>query len=1034
MSRANISAVAIRHPIPPIVLFIVLVFAGLVAFWMLPVNNNPDVDFPIVTVEVSQPGAAPVELETQVARKIEDALVGIEGIDHVRTTIEDGDSLTFVEFRIGYNTDRAVNDVRDAVSRIRSQLPQDIYEPRVQRQSFTTEIMYYSVASDSLTMEQLSWLIDNDLTQVLMRVPGVGQVTRLGGVTREVRINLDPNRLIAMGVTADEVNQQMRALNVDLPGGRGNLGASEQSIRTLGAQRTIEDLRRTEIAIPGGRRVRLADLGEVTDGTSEMRQIMRLDGEPAVGVDILRAPNASEVATGRGVEAAIKNFAETHHEMRFRQLFSLIDFTKSSFKASTEALILGAILAVAVVWLFLRDLRATWISAFAMPLSIIPTFLALQAIGFTLNFITMLALSLVVGILVDDAIVEIENIVRHIRMGKRPYDAALEAADEIGLAVVATTMAIVVVFVPVSFMPGYAGQYFDSFGITVAVAVLFSLMVARLITPMMAAYLLKPAVEEHRPGPWTARYRRLLEFTMSSLWHRIGAMAAASAIFALSIALAAFIPTSFMPKEDIGFSRVSVELPPGATLAEMDATLQKLASILSKEPDVENVFERAGRSNQPRIGEIWALLKPRALRETTQQAFEARVLPRLLEVPGARIAFLANGFSNRDISIILTGEDADKLEAHADKVMAEMKELPYLVNVSSTAATLRPEIVIKPDSDRAAEQGVSAAAIGQVAKIATLGDIDTNSAKFTIGDRQIPIRVQIDPEFRSDLDAIEDLRVRNVHGEMIPLRSVAEITLGSGAVQIERFDRARRVTINADLKGKEFGDANKAINALPAMAHLPPGISNPPYGDAEQMAILFKGFTIALSAAVLLIVAVLILLFRNFFQPVTILMALPLSVGGAIAALLICGRSLSLPAMIGFLMLMGIVSKNSILLVEYAIVSMRERGMNRKEALLDAGAKRARPIIMTSVAMIAGMSPIAVGWGANNEFQQPMAIAVIGGLVTSTALSLVFVPVIFTFVDDFQTWIVPKCARFLTHSSTAPAKRGIHVLDRDGIR
>ncbi|HYE48415.1 MAG TPA: efflux RND transporter permease subunit [Azospirillaceae bacterium] len=1013
MNLRNISATSIRHPVPAVVLFIVLTFAGLISYATMSITGDPDIDFPVVTVGVSRPGAAPSELETQVTKKVEDAVASITGIDHVNSTITDGFSNTVIEFKIGYDTDRAVSDVRDSVARIRSELPQDIYEPQVTRIDVTGDpILYYVLASETRSVEELSWLVDNEIARTLTRVPGVGEVERMGGLERQIQINLDPGRLQALGVTADEVNNQLRNLNVDLPGGRGTVGQSEQSIRTLGSARTVEELRNTEIAIPGGRKVRLSDLGTVVDGTSEMRQVSRLDGNPAVGFNISRAPGSSEVTVARGVKEAIAQLQKDYPDVRFGLAIDAVKFTEESFAASVEALALGALLAVIVVWIFLRDMRATLISAFAMPLSTIPTFLVMQWFGFTLNGVTMLALALVVGILVDDAIVEIENIVRHIRMGKRPFQAALDAADEIGLAVVATTMSIVVVFLPVSFMPGIAGQFFKSFGVTVAVAVLFSLLVARVLTPLMAAYLLTPAQHDHGEGRWAPQYLRVLDWCLSNRWKTIFA---GLLFFVVSLGMITLLPKGFFPPRDTGFSSLNVEMQPGVTLEESDAAVQRIAGLIATRPEVEMIWSRAGTGGQVRRGRLFILLKDRGDRELSQKEFEIAVQPMLEQVPGVKASFNAtSGFGPKDVSIMLTSDNGEALAKHADVVMREMQQLPFLANVASTAAVLRPEILIKPRFDLAAEQGVSVAAIGRVAKIATMGDIDSSSAKFNLGDRQVPIRVQIEDDFRSDLDVIGNLRVRTASGGTVPLRAVADIEMGAGATQIDRFDRARRISIQADLRGMELGDAMKQINALPSMAHMPPGISKPKYGGSEQMAIMFRGFMVAMGTAVLLIVAVLVLLFRNFFQPLTILTALFLSIGGAVIALLVANMALSMPALIGILMLMGLVTKNSILLVEYALVSIEERGMGRREALMDAGAKRARPIIMTSIAMIAGMVPIALGIGADTEFRAPMAVAVIGGLVTSTLLSLVIVPAMFTVMDDFQHWLGPKFGRMLT--------------------
>ncbi len=1013
MSNGNISGIAIRHPMPPIVLFAVLVFAGIAAYFTMDVTNNPDIDFPVVTIQVNRPGAAPTELETQVTKKIENAVGNLQGLDHVSSTVTDGSSLTVLEFKIGYNTDRAVSDVRDAVGRVRPELPQDIYEPQVVRQDTSGgEILIYNVTSSQRSYDEMTWLVDDDITRALTHVPGVGQIERFGGQNREIRVNLDPRRLMAVGLTADEVNQQVRDLNVDLPGGRSNIGRAEQSIRTLGAARSVEQLGGAEITVPNGTKVRLRDLGEVVDGAAELRTLSRFDGQPSLGFAIYRAPKSSEVTVAAGVAKAVEQLHKDYPDVKFELVLDFVKFTKESFKASVESLVMGTILAVLVVLLFLRDWRATFISTLAMPLSTIPTFLVMKFCGFTLNGITMLALSLVVGILVDDAIVEIENIVRHIRMGKRPYVASQEAAEEIGLAVIATTMTIVAVFVPVSFMPGIAGQYFRSFGITVAVAVLFSLLVARLITPMMAAYLMLPTQKDHDEPFWMPRYLRLLSW---SLRHRVVTIVAGIIFFVGAVGLATNLPSGFLPPQDIGFSQLNVELPPGQTLADTDAVMQRLGDLMRAQPEVEHVWTVAGRRSRIQQGRMFAILTDRDTR-VSQKKFEARMEPLIKQIPGIRAGFnsTTSVTGNKDISVYLTSNDPASLEGAADRLRSEMQQLPFLTNVNTTAALQRPEILIKPNLDRAAEQGVSVAEIAQVAKIATLGDIDTNTAKFDLSDRQVPIRVQIDQKWRDELGIISNLRVRTTTGQLLPLTSVAEIGMGSSAAEIDRFDRSRKVAVEADLHGKDVGDAMKVINELPAMKNLPAGVTLPSYGDSEQMQILFVGFLIALVTGILLNLAVLTLLFRNVFQPFTIMAALPLSLGGAIAALWVSHMSISLPSLIGIIMLMGIVTKNSILLVEYVIMARRDRGMTRLEALMDAGAKRARPILMTTIAMVAGMLPVAFGFGNDADFHQPIAVAVIGGLASSTLLSLVFIPVVFTIVDDIQAWMGPKFSRMLT--------------------
>ncbi len=1027
----NISAWSIRNPIITMVLFLVLTLAGFVSFGLLNIDENPNIDVPTVSITVTQVGAAPAELETQITKKVEDAVAGVGNVDHIRSTVNDGVSSTVVEFILGTNTDRAVNDVRDAVTKIRQNLPQDIQEPIISRVDFTgAAMMIYSVSSASRTNEELSWFVDNEISRELLSVRGVSKVDRSGGVDREIRINLDPSRLLALGITAEDVNSQVRALNINLPGGRGELGAQEQSIRTLGSAQTIEQLSNTEIILPNGRKALLRQLGQVEDGTSEPRQFARLDGKPVVSFSIERSVGSSEVATETGVEEKIAELRKQFPDVDFTLILNRVKFVHESYEASIEALLLGAALAVVVIFIFLKDWRATLISGLAMPLSAIPTFAVMKALGYTLNNLSLLAFALVVGILVDDAIVEIENIVRHMKMGKSPFRAALDAADEIGLAVVATTMSIVAVFLPVGFMGGIPGQFFRQFGVTVAVAVLFSLLVARLVTPLMAAYFLKDhdATEE---SPWyVQRYNAILNW---SLDHRLATVLIAVAVFAGSLALARFIPTGFITATDRSQSILTVELPPGATLTDTDQATQHIGRLMKTRSEVANVFVSAGTVGRQGGGSsgsgkvtkatVYINLKPRGERALSQQQFEQDVRPLLDQVPGARLSFFGGSVSGgKEVTVVLTGDDAAALTKTADDLTTQMRGIPALVDVSNSASLLRAELLIKPKFDRAADQGVSVQQIAQTAKIATLGDIDANLAKFNLTDRQIPIRVQIDPKFRRDLDIIENLRVTGSNNKMVPIKSVAEFTVGSGAAQIDRFDRARKVSVEANLNGVPLGPVIKQVYALPALKNLPPSVRIQNSGDAKVMADVFSQFGLALGAAVILIFAVLVLLFGSFFHPFTIMVALPLSLGGALAGLLIFGKSLGLYALIGIVMLMGLVTKNSILLVEYAIVAMRE-GIPRREAMVEAGDKRMQPILMTTIAMIAGMMPIALGIGAGAEARSPMAVAVVGGLVTSTLLTLIVIPVVFTYVDDLQNWFSRTFRNVVNQPTPLPSQQ-----------
>lgn len=1028
---SGLSSWSIRRPIPVIVLFTVLTLAGCWSFLHLPVNANPKVEFPIVTVTVTQAGAAPSELESQVTRRIEGAVAGLAGARHITSTIADGTSSTTVEFRIGIDPDRATTDVRDAVTNIRSDLPQGIEEPIVARLDVEGgAILYYGVRAPAMSAVDLSWFVDDRIARDLLAVAGVQKVQRMGGVGREIRVDLDPDRLAALGITADQVNAQLRSTNADVPGGRGEIGGREQAIRTLGGARTVAALADTPIALPGGRWARLADLGTVTDGAGEQRSLARLDGEPVVAFAVYRAKGASDTVVADGVAARLAELQAQTPGVTIGEIASTVEYTRDSYDSGMAALVEGALLTMLVVFLFLRDWRATLIAAVAMPLSILPAFWAMDLLGFTLNSISLLALTLVIGILVDDAIVEIENIDRHLHLGKRPYRAAIDAADAIGLAVVATTLTIVAVFAPVSFIGGVTGQYFEQFGLTVAVAVLASLLVARLLTPLMAAYLLQPkraaAGGQAAPSRLGSRYVRLLDWTLD---HRGTTLAAAGAILAGSLLLVPLLPTGFLPDGDSKVSNLQVELPPGATLADTDAVARRITAGLRQRPEVDHVFATIGGAGGAAAADANAsggdiakasfviVLKPRGERQVTRKAFERSARDELSLVPDIRFAFLGES-GGKDVSIVLTGDDPETLSAAVQALEREMRGLPVLANVRSAEPMPRPEIRIRPRPDEAARLGVSAQAIGTVARIATIGDTDANSAKFNLGDRQVPIRVMLDRQARADIEALRQLRVAGDRGA-VPLTSVAGIGFGAGDAEVERFDRRRRVSVEADLNGVPLGTALAAIAALPALAQLPEGVERPAYGDAESMDEMFASFGKAMAAGLLAVLAVLVLLFRDFLQPVTILVALPLSVIGAVLALLSTGAALDMSSVIGLLMLMGIVTKNSILLVDFAIEG-RRAGLDRRTALVQACLVRARPIVMTTLAMIAGMMPAALGFGADAGFRGPMAAAVIGGLVTSTLLSLVFVPAVFTLIDDLRAWLAPRLGRL---SSVTEADR-----------
>ncbi|MGB8402187.1 efflux RND transporter permease subunit [Bradyrhizobium sp.] len=1003
----NISAWSIRNPLPSIVFSIILLALGWISFTKLAVTRLPSADIPVISVAVSQFGAAPSELESQVTKTIEDGVSGVEGVRHISSSITDGLSLTTIQFALETNTDRALNDVKDAVTRVRANLPQNVTEPLIQRVDVIgLPIVTYAAISPGKTPEQLSYFVDDVVKRALQGVRGVAQVERIGGVEREILVSLDPDRLQAAGLTAVNVSQILRGTNVDLAGGRAEIGKNDQAIRTLAGAKTLNELAGTMIPLFGGGEVRLDDLGTVTDTIADRRTFARFNGEPVVALGIKRSKGASDVVVAAAVQKRIDALKVAYPDVDLKLIDTSVEFTKGNYVAAISTLFEGAILAVIIVLLFLRDIRATIIAAISLPLSIFPAFWVMDLLGFSLNLVSFLAITLSTGILVDDAIVEIENIVRHMRMGKTPYRAALEAADEIGLAVIAISLTIIAIFAPASFMSGIAGQFFKQFGITVSVQVFFSLLAARFVTPVLAAYFLKD--HPHEDPPPGRVLRAYIGLVTWSVKHYLITVLIGFGIFAASIWSITLLPQGFLPAQDTARSLLAMELPPGSQLAFTEKVTEEIVARLRKRPEVRSIFVDGGRvppgTLEVRRAALIINYTPKKERDSahTQRLLELDIGKELENVPDIRFWFLdENGL--RAISLVVTGTDSNIVNNVANELATQMKRIPIIANVISETALDRPELRIRPRAELAARLGVSTESLSQTIRVATIGDVGPALAKFDAGDRQVPIRVQLEDSARGDLHMLEQLRVPlGTRGERggVPLSVVADIQLDQGPTSINRYDRERQATVAADLVGTAaLGDATKKIYDLPVMKSLPKGVKVSPSGDAESLNELSEGFATAITAGLMMVYAVLVLLFGTFLQPITILFSLPLSIGGAIAALLVTGKQLTTPVWIGILMLMGIVTKNAIMLVEFAVESMRE-GRPRDEAIIDAGMKRARPIVMTTIAMAAGMMPSALAFGAGGEFRSPMALAVIGGLVFSTVLSLVFVPAMFMMMDD----------------------------------
>jgi multidrug efflux pump subunit AcrB len=1117
MNFRNISSWCIRNPVGPIVLFVGLMLAGLIAFARMQVNDKPDIDFPAAIVQINQPGAAPNEVETQITQRVESAIRGVNSVDEIDSTVTEGSSFTLVTFQLGTPTDRAVNDVRSAIDQIRGDLPEGILQPQVERVNAEGEpITVIGAQTTDMSLEQLSWYIDNTVAKRLLSVPGIAAVSRGGGVSREIRVILDPAALQSQGITAAEVNQQLRASNLNAAGGRAEVAGSEQNVRVLGNAQDAYQLSQTQIALPGGRFVKLADLGKVQDSYAEQRSLSKLNGRQVVTFDVQRAKDTSEVSDYDATWAELHKIEKENPKVHFSEIFNTVDHTKAQYRSAMEGLIEGAILAVLVVLLFLRDIRATTISA-------IPAFFFMSLMGITLNFMSTMAMGLVSGVLVDDAIVEIENIVRHMRMGKSAYQASLDAADEIGLAVLATTMAIVAVFLPVALMPGIAGQYFKAFGFTVVLSVLMSLLVARMITPLIAAYFLRShGKQPHAAFKWMDMYLKVLNWSLdtskadallkplprtprrlgyyalgallmlpvlgvlaavtmggtagltklgingaigfvvalvagmaaaygaarligyairwvggggfaqwhavfAARWnarmhdHRLAMVAAGFATLLLSLVLFATLSMSFFPPQNSDYSRVNVTLPPGSTLEQTEVVADRITNMLSRNQNVDRAFESVN------VGGAHLNLVLKKKRKLTSDEFERSLSPTLAAIPDARVSFQSQqgGFDDesRDIELYLGGEDPAQLTAVGNEIAKEMATIPGIRAPRLGSNLAQPEITITPRFDLAADLGVTTAALSQTIRIATLGDIEQNSAKFSLSDRQVPIQVALSEDARRDLSVLENLPVPTAAGGSVPLKSVATIGFGSGPTTISRSSQLRRLSVGADLApGYAQGDIQAKVNALPTVKNLPQGVQKMNLGNQKWQAELLVNFAIALASGVLLVFAVLVLLYRRFLAPFVNMGSLILAPLGAAIALHLAGQPVSLFVLIGILMLFGIVAKNSILLVDFA-VEMMNHGMKKNAAIWEAGHKRAQPIVMTTVAMVAGMLPTALSLTGDNSWRRPMGITVIGGLIFSTVLTLLLVPAYFSIAISIESRISKLFHRFIgseAHASGEP--------------
>ncbi len=1026
-AQFNISAWAIRNPIPTILLFIFITLAGLLAFRSMKIQDFPDVDLPLVSVTTIVPGATPAQLENDVARKLENAFATLQGVQRQFSTITDGVVTQAIRFHLEKNVQIAQEEVRSAVSKVRMDLPSAAREPVISKFDLTNSPMLaYTISSSRLDEEALSWYVDNTITKQLFAVRGVGAVQRVGGVNREVRVELDPLKIQSLRTTVADVSRRLSQVPIERAGGKTEAGGLEQPLRTLATVASAQDLAAVPIALSDGRRIRLGDVARIVDGYSKPSAAAFLNGKSVVGFEVMGARGADVVKVGTGVRAALAQLGKEHADLQLTESFDFVTPVTDNYQSSLSLLYEGALLAVLVVWLFLRDLRATLIAAVALPLAVIPAFWGMQHLGFSLNRVTLLALSLVVGLLVDDAIVEVENIVRHMRMGKSPLQAAIDASAEIGLAVMATTGTLIAVFLPTAFMSGVVGKFFVQFGWTASLAVFASLIVARLLTPMMAAFMLHPLLREKpNPSAGTSAWGRLKQWLHSHpaepswlrhyvrwadwcLRHRWLTLLGALAFFVFSLMLINWLPKGFIPPDNHSQTQIHLELAPGSTLEQTSASAEAARNLVMQLPAIKSVYTTIGGGTAgsgfslPSVAEARKATLTIQLQDRTQrprkQVIENQLRAKLATLPGVRSKVGLGG--SEQYLLTLSSSDVHSLNQAAAAVERDLRNVRGLGNIESSAALVRSEVRVLPDLERAADMGVTSGDIAETLRVATVGDYDNMVGKLNFSQRQVPIIVRLADSGLRDLQTLEQLSVPGSRGP-VPLGQVAKLQYSGGPTQISRMNRERNIIFTIELADLSLGEMQATVKTLRSLKALPPNVSQLAIGDAENMADLFADFSLAMLIGIFLIYGVLVLLFGSFLHPVTILGALPLSFGGAFLSLLLTGKLLAMPSLLGLVMLLGIATKNSILLVDYATLA-REAGLNRYDALLDACRKRARPIIMTSVAMGAGMLPIALEWGATDgSFGAPMAVAVIGGLVTSTVLSLLVIPPLYVIIDDW---------------------------------
>jgi hydrophobic/amphiphilic exporter-1 (mainly G- bacteria), HAE1 family len=1006
----KIAEISIRRPVFAMVLVGVLIVLGLFSYPRVGVDLFPNIDFPFVTVTVVYPGADPASMESKVADPIEEAVNTMSGIKILRSVNVESVTQVFIQFDLEVDVDQAAQDVRDRVSSILSILPKGIDPPKVQKLDVGSAPIMSVALSGKLEPRELTRLADDVVKDRIQRINGVGAVELIGGREREIHVLIRPGDLTGLGFTVEDVARALQSQNLEMPAGRVEQGTRELTVKTRGEVRSVQEIRDIILSGTGGAVVRLSQVADVQDSAEEARSWSSMDGTSAVALTVRKQSGANTVKIAQMVRAEVEQMRPQLEKDGAKVSIpsDWSTYIQRSIDDVQHELLFGGILAVVIILFFLHDPRSTLISAVAIPSSVIASFWFISFMGFTFNNMTMLALSLSVGILIDDAIVVIENIFRHLAQGKKATDAANDATSEIGLAVLATTASLIAVFLPVAFMKGIVGRFFYQFGLTVSFAVAVSALVSFTVTPMLASRLLRPHHEERRPfiifRPFVwfldhidRVYRTVLGWSLRNRWKTLGV---AVVLLVASFALVSRVPQEFIPPEDRSEFEVNIELPIGSSLALTTKYVETVSDDLRKNgPGVAHTFVTVGGGEQGQVNQakIAIQLTPRDERPFHQNDVMAWVRERYGDVKSAVFsvapinAVSGGGFRSQQIQFNVRGKDLDELARAADALVAELKSKPGFVDVDTTHRSGRPELAVDVNRERAADLGVPVAAVATTLRALIAGD---KVSELKEGLDIYDVTMALPEQLKSGFQSLENLKVRSSGGQLVDLANVVEVVPESGPAAIERQQRQRQITVLANLQGVPLG-SGAATTVEAARKAVPAHLTTDFAGMAQVMQESFQYMGVALMLAVVFVYMLLAAQFNSFVHPFTIMLSLPLSVIGAFGALFISGMSLSIFSMIGVIMLMGLVTKNAILLVDYTN-TLRSRGHSLNEALLEAGPVRLRPILMTTAAMVFGMLPVALALSEGGETRAPMAVTVIGGLLTSMLLTLVVVPVVYS--------------------------------------